>query len=229
MLILADPRRRSPPAGTLFIGVGIKQIGRQTPPRHHVALLYSADQLPCRISHLEDDNKFIDCEWDSTFLWHEADALDEFDRSATVAFLLYLDRSKPTIPYGFRSVSCRFATNQLTGLLEFTAKDPGCGLTCSSFICAVFRSLSLPFLVDDSWSADRPEDAVWRASMIVDYLRTRLAPDRYSALIKGIADPRVRPEEAAAAFTQGSWPVKFADILQVAQQIVDEVEAAKLS
>ena len=180
--------------------MGIKRIGQHPPVRHHVALLYSADSMLCRLSHLEDDNKFTDSPWDWDYLWIAAEALDEFDQSATVAFLINLYKAKPAIPYGFRSAGCRFATNQLTGSLEFTAKDPGCGLTC--FIVHLRRvSIALDTVLGRRDLAIRsPRSAAWRASHIVDWLRIKLPPDRYQAVIKGVADPRVRQRNGGRVY-----------------------------
>lgn len=228
MPLFANPRRASPPTGELFVGVGIKRIGSQPPPQYHVAIIYGSANFGCRLSHLETENRFIDSDWDASFLWHEADALDEVDMSATAAFLMNLAKSRPLIPYGFRSLGCRFELNLRTGAMELRTKDPNQGLTCSTFISVVFRSLSLPLLVEESWPSDRVEDADWRAGMLVNFLRVTISPERFKAVATGIPDARARPSEVAAAFTRDTWPARFDDVRDIAIQIAAEVESARL-
>ena len=224
---LVNPKGQSPPRGTLFIGIGIKRIRSILPAsQHHVALIYSAPGHECRLSQLESDYKFVDCLWDGRFFWRGTPALDEVDIAVTVAFLIDLNKSKPEIPYGFKSSGCTFKRDLATGAFRLSPDGPGVGLTCATFICTIFRTLSLPLLVDAGWPSDRPEDSAWVSGMVglLNYPTQRLFAMRGT-----VPDPRVRPEEVVSAFGQDQWPVDYSDVHAIAQEIIQEVAAARLA
>lgn len=224
---LVNPKGQPPPSGTLFVGIGIKRIRSILPvPQHHVALIYSASGHECRLSQLESDYKFVDCPWDGRFLWRGTPALDEVDMAVIVGFLIDLNKSKPKIPYGFKSSGCTFKWDIATGGFQLSPDAPGVGLTCSTFVCTVFSSLSLTLIVEAGWPSDRAEDSLWRSLMtgLMNFTTERLFA------IKGtIPDPRVRPEEVVAAFGHDLWPVDYSNVYAVAHQIVQEVDAARLA
>ena len=218
---------QSPPSGALFIGIGIKHVESRLPmTQHHVALIYSAPGHECRLSQLEGDYKFVDCLWDGRSLWRGTPALDEVDMAVTIALLIDLNKSKPEIPYGFKSSGCTFKLDLATGDLKLSPDGPAVGLTCSTFICAVFRTLSLPLLVDAGWPSDRPEDLAWVSGMVG---LIRYGTERLFAMRGNVPDPRVRPEEVVSAFGRDQWPVDYSDVHAIAQEIVQEVAAARLA
>lgn len=226
MPYLVNPVAQSPPSGTLFVGIGIRLVRSLLPvPQHHVALIYSAAGYPCRLSQLLSDKKYIDCPWDGRFLWRGTTYLDEVDMAVTVALLIDLNKSKPMIPYGFKSLGCTFKMDLFTGGFELSPSGPGIGLTCATFICAVFRTLSLPLLVDDRWPSERPEDAMWMAGIIG---QLGYSTERLFAMRGTTPDPRVRPEEVVSAFGHDQWPVEYSDVREIAQDIVREVAEARL-
>jgi hypothetical protein len=225
---LTKPTGQAPPSGTLFVGIGIRRVLRATAPhpQHHVALIYSTAGGRCRLSQLEADYRFIDCLWelDGNYLWRGTPALDEVDMATTVAWLTDLNRSKPEIPYGFQSAGCKFTWDIATGGLRLSPDGPGVGLTCATFVCAVFNSLSLPLIDDEEgWPVDRPEDSMWRWHMLG---ALKYSTERVFAARSTPPDPRIKPEEVVAAFGQDPWPVDYVRVRAIAQQIVDEVAAA---
>lgn len=195
-------------------------------PQLHVALIYSAPGHDCRLSQLESDYKFIDCPWDGRFLWRGTPALDEVDMAVTVALLIDLNKSKPEIPYGFQSSGCTFKWDIATGGYRLSPDGPGVGLTCATFVCTVFNTLSLPLLINEGWPSDRPEDSIWRSSMAGSI---PFSTERLFGIRSATPDPRVRPEEVVSAFGQEPWPVDYARVRAIAQEIVDEVAAASMA
>lgn len=101
------------------------------------------------------------------------------------------------------------------------------GLTCSHFVLAFFRDVSLPLVQYDTWP-ERAEDIEWQericsyaASGEIEEDKTVL--ERQEAMEKQIGSKRVRPlEVAGAALAEaGALPVGF----DVANELAKKVEA----
>ncbi len=110
-------------------------------------------------------------------------------------------RRRYNIPYAFRSGhNNRF--NNGTG--ELMLRD-GLGLTCSTFVLAVFESVYLPLINFDSWET-RAEDNARHQQLLADmttgfpqYGIPPAEPEHIAAVAADLPCIRVRPEEVAAA------------------------------
>jgi hypothetical protein len=111
-----------------------------------------------------------------------------------------------SIPYAFQSGhNNRF--NNRTGELML---GEWLGLTCSTFVLAVFESVGLPLVDFDSWEP-RAEDDARHAQLLAD-MRTSLPPTEaghIAAVAANLPCIRVRPEETAAAAMFSTRPVEF--------------------
>lgn len=77
-------------------------------------------------------------------------------------------------------------------------KDPAQGLTCSTFIVALFNELGLPFINSETWQ-DRTGDEEW-ASNILQLLTPRISKENVDAQRDMIGkSPRIRPSDILAA------------------------------
>lgn len=92
------------------------------------------------------------------------------------------------------------------------------GLTCATFVYAIFLSMGYQAAVPSSWSA-RDEDAVWQCS-ILRQLAVKY-PDEARVQRCLVGCTRLRPEEVAVALVQppASWPTVFSTVDQGASAL----------
>lgn len=76
--------------------------------------------------------------------------------------------------------------------------EPGQGLTCATFVIALFDELGIPFIDIESWE-DRPGDSDW-AARILQMLKPYMTDEHFSAQKQRLGQSvRVRPSDVTAA------------------------------
>ncbi len=114
-------------------------------------------------------------------------------------------RANPTgIPYAFSAPNDCF--DEATG--QFLLGPARHGLTCASFVLAVFHVAGLPLVDYGTWPLNRTGDREWQ-EQIVAALRGRATPEHVEAVRGEIGSVRFRPEEVAGAATVSPVPVGF--------------------
>lgn len=96
---------------------------------------------------------------------------------------------------------------------KYDALDPTKGLTCATFIAAVFKSAGFPTVKLETWPS-RPEDEAWRVSVL--RLLRRLRPERAKQLEGVGVDYRLKPSEVAASSVSHRAPLCFARAVRLA-------------
>jgi hypothetical protein len=140
---------------------------------------------------------------------------------------LLIDRNREAvIPYGFGQFEGAFDESWLV-----TEDASRMGLTCSSFVLAVFHRSGLPLIDPRSWPVrddDRP-----RMEDLIQYLRQRTdASDEHierQAELIAAGQVRFRPLEVAGAASSLIRPVEFREAMRLAALInaeFDKVEHA---
>jgi hypothetical protein len=127
---------------------------------------------------------------------------------AAVCRLVRRENGKGRIPYGFSPPSdCLDAE---TG--DYLFGPTRVGLTCATFVLAVFHRAGLLLVLYSSWPVNRPGDADWQR-FIVEELRNNTptaTPEHVRAVESDIGiTVRYRPEEVAGACTVAPIPVSF--------------------
>ena len=97
------------------------------------------------------------------------------------------------------------------------------GLTCATFVLAVFHEARLALVDYSSWPANRPGDAEWQ-QQIVSLLRGRASEDHVRAVEQEVGGHRYRPEEVAGAATVKPLPAEFEVAVERGQQILAVLE-----
>lgn len=155
---------------------------------------------------------------DAEFLWVELGVHPKRLRQvATVIRRVWRQNAKDGIPYGFSPPNgCLDAD---TGILLLGPTRYG--LTCASFVLALFDISGLPLLSYETWPIDRIEDAEWQHEIIKrleapeNPPKYRPTPAHLARLRTGIGCVRFRPEEVAGAATETTLPVEF----QIAERL----------
>jgi hypothetical protein len=143
-----------------------------------------------------------------------APALDD----AVLSFLATVCRAirseEPSLPYGFGQG--RFDPDAGT----FQQNGVRRGLTCATFVVAVFAAYDIQLVALDSWP-QRSEDSAWQAK-ILRILEKRAESEHVEAIRRDVGHcVRIRPEEVAAAASFAVLPADFDDVAPRGIEIVD--------
>jgi hypothetical protein len=125
---------------------------------------------------------------------------------AAVCRMVWLANGRDTIPYGFSPPSdCMDAD---TG--KYLVGPTQHGLTCATFVLAVFHRAGLPLVQYASWPVGRPGDAEWQQRILEALRRSgRATPEHIHAVENDVGTVRFRPEEVAGAATVSPLPADF--------------------
>lgn len=182
-----------------YIGITISGDLNQ----RHIGLIFRTNQAHApRMLHLAFHNR-LSCDTEPLGYWMHCSGFSEAEQlQLAVWFEKIWTVNKNRIPYGL-AYSSTGHFDSVSG--AFVPSEKGSGLTCASFVMALFEDFAFPVIDADSWQA-RACDAQWQGT-IVESLRKDMErhPDFYteSHLNDQIANigiaVRFRPEEVAAA------------------------------
>jgi hypothetical protein len=103
----------------------------------------------------------------------------------------------------------------------------GKGLSCSTFVMALFRSARLPLLDTTDWPLDRPGDRAFQELVVHILERTGADPDHVAAVRTELGCARIRPEEVAGAALFSVLPVRHASAECAGLVLVERLEASQ--
>jgi hypothetical protein len=132
----------------------------------------------------------------------------DVERARTIAGLCrQINDRKPEIPYGIVFDQSRFSED---GLLHLG--DRSHGLTCATFVIAVFLSAGIDLLKEEGWP-HRDEDDVWHDHIVYALEHTKFDYGISDEHIENIKSERgctrFRPEEVAASLSIEETPADF--------------------
>lgn len=132
----------------------------------------------------------------------------ETDRArAIAAFWEFVAGQGETIGYALRDdPDAHFDEN--TGRLVLLN---GNGLSCSTFVLALFRSVSFPYIDTTGWPIDRAGDREAQERLMRVLEHTCLNKNHIDQVKQEIGCERIRPEEVAGAALSESLPVRHPD------------------
>ena len=98
------------------------------------------------------------------------------------------------------------------------------GLTCASFVLAVFDVVGLPLIDFTTWNAQREGDRQWQ-QQIIEKLRQHAEEAHIQHLESEIGSVRFRPEEVVAATMLAPPAAVFETTVPVGEQIVARIRS----
>jgi hypothetical protein len=123
-----------------------------------------------------------------------------------------------TIPYGFTTpTGC---INVKDG--EFLFGPTSVGLTCSSFVLAVFHMTGNKLLDYSAWPS-LPDDREWQEDVVSRLKNHGASPEHVEAVRNEIGSVRYRPEHVAGAAMANPLPAAYMVALQNAAEIQVEL------
>jgi hypothetical protein len=154
------------------------------------------------------------------------DSVDLVDEQFIAAFCGRIARSLPNrrIPYNLKiDNEVRF---NLAGDIEVGRSFTG--LSCATFVVAIFRSTGNPLIDTNGWPAASAQDEAIQRNF-VNALEGSDNPDwkaQADAIRPEIGGPRIAPEEVAGACLEDSYPVAHPKCEAAGRFIVAAIDAA---
>jgi hypothetical protein len=194
----------------------------------HVGVLYHLDDGIVRFCHfawhgdLRNEIASSGYLWANCYLWGNC-GLDNYTKRFLAAnFHTISLENKDCIPYGIdQNGSCFDENNRLLPL------PLGKGMTCATFIMAVFRSLGMPLIREETWPKGREADKQW-AREVVDTMKYLKVPEQHFQAVEKDIDnvSRFHPSEVAAAISSEMPPMEFAEAERLSKEILAELALA---
>lgn len=170
--------------------------------RNHVALFHRKKGKPARLCHLEYHEHLLDepVMEERVRVWVSPRVSEKrLQQVSAVARLVYRKNKYSQIPYGFAPPMEAFDRN---GSLADCASE---GLTCASFVLAVFHTAKVDLVRYDEWERCEGDDAWFEDA--IEHLKEK-GRDVEELKAQAAAALRFRPEHVVAACgfeTPASW------------------------
>lgn len=187
----------------------------------HTGLLFRAADGETRVLHLA---MHLRLESGTCEKWVCADpGLDAIELDSVAGFCTLLNARRPRLPYGFR-----LGESRLDESGRFVAGANETGLTCATFVVAVFEWAKVPLIDVSTWEV-RTDDQEAQRELVEVLARSRDATKEHIAAVKReVGCIRVRAEEVAASSTMSVRPVSFTDAAQIGKEVLAEFSALGL-
>ncbi|MBI3406915.1 MAG: hypothetical protein HY040_00980 [Planctomycetes bacterium] len=161
----------------------------------HIGLLYrSQEPIGIRLLHLRWHHRLTDDAPSDDFIWIEPSLPKRRAKQVAARCRQILRANGKWIPYGFSLPTDNFDRRTA----EFLVGPTNLGLTCATFVLAVFEFSGIRLLDYSTWK-QRPDDAIWQQKIMALLERTGADAFHVEALRQTISCFRFRPEEVAAA------------------------------
>jgi len=185
-----------------------------TNSRHqkHVALIYRAENSNMMLLHLGWHRKLYHEKWKGLYHWSEFGGVDRELQETFADWAVIVAEADPGVPIPYSLIFRQGRHFDSKG--NFIPEKDGSGLTCATFLLALFSDFDLPLLDVSSWPRSRPGDFTWMRKILKalrDQIGERLpAWDWIEQVRRRHTLKRFRPEEvfATAALFSGE-PLDF--------------------
>jgi hypothetical protein len=200
------------------VGIVVRALG---PERRqvHIGMLYKIDVAAALNLNLREHLDLRNEPPTDHYGWMQIE-LDEINRRLLSALCALIASKSRTIPYGFTYNGLYF-----THAGDYVSRDLGHGLTCATFVMAIFETYSIPVLKTQEWTAADLEDQGWQTQMV------RSIEQRRGAMIAGaiaqhIGHPRYKPEHVAAGAVDSKRPLGPSQANKIGNRIMRDLEQA---
>lgn len=195
----------------------------------HVALVYKADNSKVMLLHLGWHQSLYHHEWQGKYQWLEVRGLDRELQETFADWAVLVADASPGIPIPYSIIFNPGQNFDVDG--HFINRNDGSGLTCATFLLALFNDYHLPLIDIDSWPESRSGDLTW-VRTILKKLREEVLLNRLPAwewveqAKRRHKLKRFRPEEVfvTAAMYSGD-PLKFS-VVESAGRTINALIAA---
>lgn len=128
---------------------------------------------------------------------------DDSIKKSAAAMCALIESCRPNIPYAFDRLGWAFDASG-----NITAGPPGKGMTCSTFVLAIFDAISFPLIHEEQWPLGTEQADKW-AIMATIFQGDRGQSEHARLAMTDENAPRIRPAEVVAATAEKSFPVSY--------------------
>ncbi len=195
-------------------------IGEPDADQRHIGVLHRDQNAGLQVLHLAWHCRLRnDARWPGDMsVWVAPSAPPARQRSiAAFCRRVWRKNAGDGIPYAFSSPNTSF--DPATG--EFLIGPSRFGLTCASFVLALFHAAGLPLADYETWPVDRSEDQEWQQTIVGILEGQQVEQQHIEHLRSEIGAVRYRPEEVAAAVALAPPPASFQRAEELGRQILD--------
>ncbi len=195
------------------VGIGMKRNLDQS----HIGILYERAPGNINMCHLGWHYVFQNRKVNSSYYWMDCSCFDDPDESMFVRSRLAAVNENTRIAYGFATDPHCFDSD-----FNLPLKPVGWGLTCASFVLAVFEVLGFQLLDYNTWVI-RDDDEAWQKEIIFKIVH--LDETQAQAMQLYIGSFRFRPEEVAAGAVShvNEMPIQFLSAVDKARDILSQI------
>jgi hypothetical protein len=195
------------------LGVALKRV-HVNPELVHIGIIYKPDDQPVRMCHFAEDRSLLDQEAPGDYRWLQV-VLDPNLRRFLVGTCQAIVARNDPIRYGFPYEPPYFSS----ATFEYVARPLGYGLTCATFVLAVFNMAKVDLVDVATWPNATLDDQIWQ-QRIVRAQKFKMVSD---AMAEHIGAKRFRPEEVAAGTISNPRPLTYEAVRPIAERIVADV------
>lgn len=201
------------------VGVAIHSAGK------HIGVLYRVTtEQPVQLLHLAWHNALRSDQVKSDYVCWVRPMIRE-DRAMAIAALcrrIWRQNEAGRVPYGFSAPTQFFdpAGRQLSGPAKI-------GLTCASFVLAVFDAAGFPLIRYETWPPPSPEDVDRQRGLLAALREAGVNPEHLSACEAEVGSVRYRPEDVAGAGTAETFPTTYSYAAGVGTDILRLLDAIR--
>jgi len=203
-----------------YVGVAVKVI-RADIRAMHAGLLYAHSDGEIRFAHLafHHDLRNDPAPVAQGYFWSICEWLSDPEMKDSAQFVANYIESvvrNSAVNYGFDPAGVGFDPSG-----QFYCLDPAKGLTCATFISAVFQSVGFPIVNLSAWPI-REGDVAWR-DYVLEMLTLNGRQDRAKELENEEVSFRLTPAEAAVAASAKTVPVTYETVVQLAAPLLRDL------
>lgn len=200
------------------VGVAIKVIDLAS-RLMHVGLLYAHSSGAVRFAHLafHHDLRNDPAPTRQGYLWSLcawlADPVMKDNAKFIANYIEAVATHAQDVDYGLNPANVGFDASG-----QFYSLDPKRGLTCATFISAVFQSVGFPIVDLTTWPL-RSGDVAWRQH-VLEILSSNGFQDRAKEIAQEVFPFRLTPAEAAAAASSASVPLSYDATVKLSEPLL---------
>lgn len=212
-------QRDRPLTNVVYAAIAIKAVNQR---QRHIGVLHREDDSPdVNLLHLAWHHDLRNHTPGPTYLWIDPDVHPRRMRQVAAMCRKVWRANTGTLPYALSAPNGCF--DQSSG--EFLLGPTRHGLTCASFVLAVFESVGIRLVRYEDWPSSRPGDREWQEWVISELERSDppVSREHIEAVKNEVGGIRFRPEDVASAGTTSPLPADFATAAQRAERILDRL------
>lgn len=199
------------------VGIAIRTFdgGQQV----HIGMLHKIDTASALLLHFREHLDLKNETPSDSYCWMQIE-LEEINRRLLASLCVLIARQSSNIPYGFTYNGRYF---DRTG--NYIPQGMGHGLTCATFVMAIFNTYNIPLLQTSEWLPADLEDQLWQTKM-VGRVNLKSGVTVADATAKYIGQPRFKPEHVAAGAVTTKRPLTRAAALKLSERILKDLKRA---